>query len=54
MHDAAYFRLSRAEAVALDPQTRVLLEVRNKYYFSHPYHVFKTWGLQAGPSHLVE
>jgi hypothetical protein len=27
MHDAPYFRLNRKEAVALDPQTRILLEV---------------------------
>jgi hypothetical protein len=26
-HDAGYFRLTRTEAVALDPQTRSLLEV---------------------------
>lgn len=26
-HDAAYFHLSRTEATALDPQTRLLLEV---------------------------
>ena len=27
MHDAAYFRLNRSEALSLDPQTRLLLEV---------------------------
>lgn len=27
LHDAAYFRLNRSEAIALDPQTRLLLEV---------------------------
>ena len=27
MHDAAHFRLNRSEAAALDPQTRLLLEV---------------------------
>eukprot|EP00884_Botryococcus_braunii_P010940 jgi/Botrbrau1/19848/Bobra.0124s0084.1 len=27
MHDATFFRLNRSEAVALDPQTRVLLEI---------------------------
>lgn len=27
LHDAAYFRLARAEATAIDPQTRLLLQV---------------------------
>lgn len=27
LHDAAFFRLSRTEANALDPQTRLLLQV---------------------------
>lgn len=28
--DVAYFRLARAEAVALDPQTRILLQVMTR------------------------
>jgi len=27
LHDAAYFRLSRTEAISVDPQTRLLLQV---------------------------
>ena len=27
LHDAAFFRLSRTEALSLDPQTRLLLQV---------------------------
>ena len=30
--DAAYFRMNRSEAVAIDPQTRMLLEVSNLSY----------------------
>jgi hypothetical protein len=33
MHDASYFRLTRGEAVALDPQARVLLEVCPPFLF---------------------
>ena len=29
LFDAAHFRLSRAEAISIDPQTRLLLQVRN-------------------------
>ena len=28
-YDGAYFRMNRSEAVASDPQTRMLLEVSN-------------------------
>ncbi len=27
LHDAAFFRLSRTEAISVDPQTRLLLQV---------------------------
>ena len=35
MHDAAVFHLTRSEAVALDPQTRILLEVRIYAFLTH-------------------
>ena len=47
LHDAAFFRLSRTEALSLDPQTRLLLQV----YAMHPQHVYlSVW---SGTKHTV-
>ena len=47
LHDAAFFRLSRTEALSLDPQTRLLLQV----YSTQSQHVCTS--VLLGTMHIV-
>lgn len=52
VHDAGYFRLNKSEAVTLDPQTRVLLEVRKSLQFVIHFDIFCVLRMASDMSHL--